>query len=412
MKSQDISSILIVGAGHCGGRVVQHLREYGFQGHIDLVGNESSAPYERPPLSKDVLTGTRLLDEIDLMPAHTMVSLKISRHIASVLSINTELNTALLSNGNTLTYDALLLANGGIPRRLNIPGEDLPGVMVLRTKDDALRLSRYLTGGQRIVIIGGGFIGLEVAASAHKLGCKVTLIEGAPHLMGRAVPRLVADRAKAVHLGKGVDLRLGVSPLQIVTDKTHLMVALSNGSMVSADAIVVGIGIVPCVEIARAAGIATARGILVNAQLRTNAANIYAAGDIAEFPSPVSGQLVRQETWQNAESQARIAARNLLGHNVDFDASSWFWSDQYEYQLQVSGEPAAGVGTAVREQEDGDLIVFYLDSDNRVVGMCGWGLTSRILKDLKIARTLVERGVISTSEVLSGKQTKLKTLLR
>jgi 3-phenylpropionate/trans-cinnamate dioxygenase ferredoxin reductase component len=412
MKSQDIRSILIVGAGHCGGRVAQHLREYGFQGRIDLVGNESSAPYERPPLSKDILTGARLLDEIDLMPSDVMDALEVTRHIASVLSINTELNIALLSNGNTLTYEALLFANGGIPRRLNISGEELPGVMALRTKEDALRLQRYLKEGQRIVIIGGGFIGLEVAASAHKLGCKVTLIEGASQLMGRAVPKLLADRAQAVHLGKGVDLRLGVSPLQIVTEKTHLTVALSNGSTVPADAIVVGIGIVPCVEIAQRAGIVTARGILVDTQLRTNVANIYAAGDVAEFPSPVSGHLVRQETWQNAESQSRIAASNLLGRNVDFDASSWFWSDQYEYQLQVSGEPAAGVDTVVREQEDGDLIVFYLDSDSKIVGVCGWGVTDRISKDLKVARTLVERGVIASGDILFDKQTKLKTLLR
>lgn len=412
MKSQDVRSILIVGAGHCGGRVVQYLREYGFQGHIDLIGNESSAPYERPPLSKDILIGVKRLDEIDLMPSDAMNALKVTRHVASVLSIDAGLNTALLSNGKALTYDALLFANGGIPRRLNIPGEDLPGVMVLRTKDDALRLSTHLTEGRRIVIIGGGFIGLEVAASAHKLGCKVTLIEGAPQLMGRAVPKLVADRAQVVHRSKGVDLHIGVSPLQIEKDNTRLTVALSDGSTVPADTIVVGIGIVPSVEIAQAAGIATACGILVDSQLQTNVANIYAAGDVAEFPSPVSGHLIRQETWQNAESQSRIAANNLLGRHVDFDAGSWFWSDQYEYQLQVSGEPSAGVRSVVREQEDGDLIVFYLDSNNRVVGVCGWGVASRISKDLKIARTLVERGIIASSDVLSSQETRLKTLLR
>jgi 3-phenylpropionate/trans-cinnamate dioxygenase ferredoxin reductase component len=412
MKSSEDMRILIVGAGHCGGRVVQYLREDGFLGRIELVGNESSAPYERPPLSKDVLIGAKCLDELDLMTLDAMERLRVTRHIASVLAIDPKLNAAVLSNGEKLQYDALLFANGGVPRRLNIPGEDLPNVMTLRNKVDALRLSENLKEGQHIVIIGGGFIGLEVAASAFKMGCRVTLIEGASQLMGRAVPKLLADRAQAVHLGKGVDIRLGVTPLQILKESNHLTLALSDGSTIPADAIVVGIGILPGVDIARAAGIATDKGILVDPQLRTNVKNIYAAGDVAEFPSPVSGTLVRQETWQNAESQARVVASNLLGGHIDFQASSWFWSDQYEYQLQVCGEPSASVDTVMREQEDGDLILFYLDKNNKVVGACGWGVTSRIAKDLKIARTLVERGIVTTSEILADRDTKLKSLLK
>lgn len=412
MKSAEDMDILIIGAGHCGGRVVQYLREDGFQGRIDLVGDELSAPYERPPLSKDVLIGTKRLDELDLMPSDVMEGLRVNRHIASVLSIEPKLNTAKLSNGEVLHYDALLFANGGTPRLLNIPGEDLPQVMALRNKDDALRLSAHLKEGQRIVIIGGGFIGLEVAASAYKLGCKVTLIEGGSQLMGRAVPKLIADRAYTAHLDKGIDLRIGVSPLQIEKENSHLTVALSDGTTVPADAVVVGIGIVPNIEIAQTAGITTARGIRVDSQLRTNVANIFAAGDVAEFPSPISGTLVRQETWQNAESQARVVATNLLGGHEKFHSSSWFWSDQYEYQLQVSGEPSAGLSWVVREQEDGDVIVFYLDDKNKIVGASGWGLTSRITKDLKIARILVERGVVATGDVLSSPETKLKSLLK
>jgi len=179
-----------------------------------------------------------------------------------------------------------------------------------------------------------------------------------------------------------------------------------------ADVVVVGIGIVPGIEVAQAAGVAVGRGILVNSQLCTNVPGVYAAGDVAEFPSHVTGALLRQETWQNAEAQAQVAARNLMGGAEAFASVSWFWSDQYDYQLQVSGEPAAGVHCVVREQGDGDVMVFYIDAASRVVGACGFGLTSRILKDLKIARTMVERCVVASADVLADPSTKLKSLLK
>ncbi len=207
-------------------------------------------------------------------------------------------------------------------------------------------------------------------------------------------------------------MHLGVSPLRITQGEAGLEVELSSGVTLQADAVLIGIGIQAGTDVAQAAGIAVARGILVDRRLRTNVPNVYAAGDVAEFPSHLSGALLRQETWQNAESQARVAAQNLMGGSVEFAASSWFWSDQYDYQLQVSGEPAAASQTIVREQEDGDVLVFYADGVNKLVGACGWGLTSRIAKDLKLARTLVERGVIATAAVLADPATKLKSLLR
>ncbi len=412
MHSSRAPSILIAGAGHCGGRTVQALREYGFAGRIDLVGDEPGLPYERPPLSKDALTGERTHASLDLMDAEALQALDVQRHLARVTAIDTQAHTATLSNGTALAYTSLLFANGGAARPLPISGAQLPGVLSLRNKADALVLAPYLAQGKRIAIIGGGFIGLEVAASARKKGCEVSLVEGAPQLMGRAVPKLLADRAQALHVARGVDLHLGVSPLHIAQTPTGLSVALSNGITLQADAVLVGIGIIPGTDVAQAAGIAVARGILVNRQLQTNVPNVYAAGDVAEFPSHISGALLRQETWQNAESQARVAAQNLMGGAVEFAASSWFWSDQYDYQLQVSGEPAAGVHTVVREQEDGDVLVFYTDAAHRIVGACGWGLSSRIAKDLKLARTLVERGASASPELLADPATRLKALLK
>ena len=412
MHSQEAPSILIVGAGHCGGRTAQLLRAYGWTGGIALVGDEPGLPYERPPLSKDVLTGGKTLEALDLYSEEALQALDLQRHHARVIAVDPQAQTAQLSNGSTLHYSALLFANGGSPRRLTIAGADLPQVLTLRNKADALRLAPYLKPGQRIAIIGGGFIGLEVAASARQQGCTVSLVEGAPQLMGRAVPALLAERAMAVHQARGVNLHIGVSPLDITEGETGLAVALSNGVTLQADVVVVGIGIVPGTEVAQAAGVAVARGILVDRQLRTNVPHIFAAGDVAEFPSHVSGALLRQETWQNAESQAQVAARNLMGGHVEFAASSWFWSDQHDYQLQVSGEPSAGVHTVVREQQDGDVLVFYTDDQHKLVGASGWGLTSRIAKDLKIARTLVERGITATAEVLVDPATKLKALLK
>lgn len=411
MPSSKSSSILIVGAGHCGGRTAQHLRALGFGGAIDLVGDEASAPYERPALSKDVLTGSTPLDALDLLPAQSLDALAITRHHASVLAIDSMRQFAQLSNGQTLGYGALLFANGGQPRRLGILGEDLPGVLSLRTKDDARRLAGRLQAGQHVLVIGGGFIGLEVAASARQLGCAVTLVEAGPQLMGRVVPAALAELARSVHLARGVQLHCNVSPVRIDQAGQRLALTLSNGSTVLADTVLVGIGIVPGVALAEAAGVAVARGILVDAQLRTNIANIYAAGDVAEFPSPASGARMRQETWHNAETQARVAAHNLMGAQVALSAKPWFWSDQYDHQLQLSGEPAAGLAPVLREQEGGDLILFYLDAHSKVVGACGWGLTSRIAKDLKIARTLVEREATASAQALADPATRLKSLL-
>jgi 3-phenylpropionate/trans-cinnamate dioxygenase ferredoxin reductase component len=412
MHFSRFPSILVVGAGHCGGRTVQALREFGWQGPIDLVGDEPGLPYERPPLSKDVLTGAKAHDTLDLMTAEAMHALNVQHHRARMVALEPQEQLATLSDGSNLHYGAMLFANGGAPRSLAIPGADLRGVLTLRSKADALLLAPTLRAGQRIVIIGGGFIGLEVASSARKLGCAVSLVEGAPQLMGRAVPKLLADRAQALHVARGVDIHLGVSPLHIARNSTGLEVALSDGARLQADVVLIGIGIQAGIDVAQAAGIAVARGILVNRQLQTSVPHVYAAGDVAEFPSHMTGALLRQETWQNAESQARVAAHNLMGGSVDFNAHSWFWSDQYDYQLQVSGEPAAGVQTIVREQEDGDVLVFYTDAHHKIVGACGWGLTSRLAKDMKLARTLVERGISASAETLADPDTKLKALLK
>lgn len=411
MQTSPSASMVIVGAGHCGGRAAQVLRELGWTGPIDLVGQESHAPYERPPLSKDLLTGQRTAEACLLRPAQALADDNIRHHTVPASAIDTAQRTVRLADGQTLPYRSLLLSTGGRVRTLSVPGADLPQVMALRTLDDAAALAPRLSASARLLVVGGGFIGLEVAASARQLGTEVTLVEGAPRLLGRAVPADVAERVLALHRARGVDVRLGVLPASIEAHGSGVRVHLNDGRTLDVDTVVVGIGIEPATDLARAAGLSVERGIRVDATLRTSAPDVFAAGDVAEFPSALSGQPIRQETWLNAETQARIAAQNMLGGQHVYEQMPWFWSDQYDHQLQVSGEPACGEQSVSRALGEGDQITFYLDAQQRLVGMSGWGLGSRTAKEFRLARALVEKRVQAAPQALSDPGVKLKSLL-
>jgi 3-phenylpropionate/trans-cinnamate dioxygenase ferredoxin reductase component len=412
MRTLKTAPMVIVGAGHCGGRAAQALREAGWIGEIHMVGDEAYAPYERPPLSKDLLTGEKQAQDCALWSEQAMADLDITRHTARVVSIDPDKHSIKLSNDRTLTYESLLLATGGKVRKLTIPGGDLPEVLTLRGLDDAAALAKRLVPEHRLLVVGGGFIGLEVAASARKLGCQVDLIEGAPRLMGRAVPEPVATCALALHRAKGVRVLLGVNPLSIVAKFNGLLVSLSDGSSVEVDTVVAGIGIEPETELAQSAGLRVERGIVVDQFLQTSQSGIYAAGDVAEFLGKMSGQLIRQETWHNAESQAFIVARNMLGGQEVYDSLPWFWSDQYDHQLQVIGEPALSASSVTRELGDAGLIIFYMDAEQRLVGACGWGPSTRIVKELKLTRMLVEKKACIATDVLIDPLSNLKALLK
>lgn len=416
MQTTDSTSgpaMVIVGAGHCGGRAALALRAAGWQAAIHLIGDEPHHPYERPPLSKDLLTGDKTAEACALLSDSDLVDARITRHIARVTAIDSNAHHLTLSDGQILFYQSLLLATGGKVRTLRIPGGDLPEVMTLRNLGDAAALAQRLTPGQRLLVVGGGFIGLEVAASARKLGCVVTVVEGAPRLMGRAVPEPVAERALALHRERGVRVLLAATPQSITRTATGLRMDLADGSSIEADTVLAGIGIEPDLALPQAAGLAVGRGVLVNAHLQSSVPGIFAAGDVAEFPSALSGQLVRQETWHNAETQAVVAAQNMLdGGLTAYTSLPWFWSDQYDHQLQVMGEPALAATTAVRTLDDaGGMVIFYLDAQSCLVGACGWGQTSRVAKELKLARALVEKRITVLAEVLADPATKLKPLL-
>ena len=412
MERQQPPGMVIVGAGHCGGRAAQALRTVGWQGRIDLIGDEPYAPYERPPLSKALLMGAQTAEACFLRSAQAIADDGIKRHIDRVVGIAPEAHQVTLQSGKTLGYQSLLIATGGRASPLDIPGADLPQVRTLRTIDDAQALASCMCAGASLLIIGGGFIGLEVAANALQAGMQVTLLEVGDRLLGRAVPAEIALQVQALHCARGLDLRLGAQATRIDLEPgAGVRVHLVDGNSVCADTVLVGIGMQPAIEFAQAAGLLVRQGIVVDAYLASSVPDVYAAGDVAEFPQALSGRMQRQETWFNAETQAQVAARNMLGAMVAYDAIPWFWSDQFDHQLQVSGVPALGVQAVRRIGTEGDGIVFALDADGRVVGMSAWGQVPRCLKEFKWARMLVERHCQVSASALGDMQLTLKQLL-
>ncbi|MCF5051270.1 NAD(P)-binding protein [Pseudomonas syringae] len=395
-------ALIIVGAGHAGGRAALTLREEGYTGRLILIGDEPHLPYERPPLSKGLLQGSMDLAGCSLCDSARLAELGIE-HIAGnpVSQLDPPQHRLQLADGQWLVYAGLLLATGGRARRLP---QAQPNVLYLRTHDEALALKAALRPGARLVVVGGGFIGLEVAATARSLGCAVTLLEAGPRLAGRVLPAVISDALLALHREQGVDVRLNAALECIHADAVQLM----DGERLPCDLVVVGIGMQPNLELAVAAGLDTGQGIRVDAQLRTSAADIFAAGDVCEFR--LGGVYQRQETWRNAEAQGRHAALNMLGRELPFDALPGFWSDQYDWGLQTVGVITAL--TVSRPLPGAGLLLFYLDADHRLQGACGWAPGNSVAKDIKLCERLISAATVLPVDSLADASLSLKHLLR
>lgn len=394
--------LIIVGAGHAGGRAALTLREEGYAGRLILIGDEPHLPYERPPLSKGLLQGSIDLAGCSLCDSARLAELGIE-HIAGnpVSQLDPPQHRLQLADGQWLGYAGLLLATGGRARRL--PQEQV-NVRYLRTHDEALALKSALRPGARLVVVGGGFIGLEVAATARSLGCAVTLLEAGPRLAGRVLPAVISDALLALHREQGVDVRLNAALECIHADAVRLI----DGERLPCDLVVVGIGMQPNLELAQAAGLDTGQGIRVDAQLRTSVADIFAAGDVCEFR--LGGVYQRQETWRNAEAQGRHAALNLLGRELPFEALPGFWSDQYDWGVQTVGVITAL--TVSRALPGGGLLLFYLDAEHRLQGACGWAPGNSVAKDIKLCERLIGAAIALPSASLADPELSLKQLLR
>ncbi|MBM3096007.1 FAD-dependent oxidoreductase [Ensifer sp. T173] len=396
-----MGGIVIIGAGECGTRAAFALREAGFLEAVTLVGSEPHLPYERPPLSKPI-EGAVQLKPICGAQALEASGIDYLQGV-SASSIDVESHTVALSDGRVLTYGKLLLATGARPRRLTCPGAER--ALDFRTYADAETIFSGAEIGKSVAIVGGGLIGMELAAVLRKKRVAVSIIEAAPKPLGRAVPTRFAAKLHARHLGEGVQFHLGQGVAEITDDAVYL----ADRVVVPADIVVAAIGVQPDMALAESAGLATGNGVLVDISLRTSNPDIFAAGDCAAV-SLASGGHVRLESWRNARSQAETAARNMVGGNDAFLAIPWFWTDQYDLGLQVAGLPQPAHQAVVRCLEEGEL-EFYLDG-GRLVAAAGLGAGNTIAKDIKLAEMLIAAGAAVDAASLADPAVNLKTLLK
>ena len=403
--------VIIIGAGQAGGRLALSLQEEGFEGTITLIGEENHLPYERPPLSKQVLLGESTPEATGFVTAELLDQQRITlRPACKVSAIHPERQQITLATGEQMSYQALVLATGGSPRPLTLPGSEATTIYYLRTQDDALRLKDCLQPDKRVGIIGGGFIGLEIASSAKQLGCTVTVLESAPRLAGRVLPGILSDRLLALHERNGVDVRLGVSIECLVPDAERTRIQLTSGETLDCDVIIVGIGIAPNQQLAAEAGLTVANGICVDEYPQTSAQHVYAIGDVAEFPA--NGKRQRIETWRNAEHQARYLAKQLTGTHDPFSDCLWFWSDQFDEGLQVIGQTGDSLIRVIRQADDDATFVCYLDAEHRLCGAAGMAKDGIIAKDIKLAERLIDMGKVLSPDVLEDATISLKSLLK
>jgi NADPH-dependent 2,4-dienoyl-CoA reductase/sulfur reductase-like enzyme len=372
---------VIVGAGHAGGRAVKVLRDAGFKGSVTLIGAEPHLPYERPPLSKEFLQVPGGRQCWVLEPDYVQQQDIQVRLGCSVVSIDRGRQVVTLDDASEVAYDRLLLATGASVRQLSIPGYPAADIHYLRTIADAQALERRLAPERRVAIIGGGFIGLEVAASARARGCAVVVLEAADRLLPRLGSAEASEHVLRHHVRCGIDVRLGAR----LTGSEGRRLRLSDGGVLDTDLLVAGIGVSPNIELASRAQLATDDGIITDADGRTSDPNIFAAGDVTRQWHPVLGRRVRLESWQNANLQAEAAARSMMGLPPVRCEPPWVWSDQGSLNLQVAGAPAEIDRTLVRHDDaDGSTSIFQFLGE-RLVG----GITLNRAKEMALIRRVL-----------------------
>lgn len=403
--------MVIVGAGECGARAAFALRERGYAGPVTLVGAELHLPYERPPLSKQGMAADRPgMTAIAEARRYAEAGIRLLRGV-EVRSIDRSGRRVGLSDGAAIPYERLLLATGACPRRL-LGAEAVSGCVTLRTHDEAEAIAARLRPGARILVVGGGFIGLELAAAGIGRGCSVSVIEAQPRLLARAVPAEIAALVERLHRDRGVDIRCGAAIASLAQAGDAVRVLLGDGSAIDADIAIVGIGAIPNVELAAAAGLAIDNGVRVDETLSTDDPAIFAAGDCCSFPLALyGGRRVRLEAWRNAQEQGALAARNMLGEAEAHAAVPWFWSDQYEFTLQIAGLCDEGATTVRRDLGDGAFILFHLADDGRIVAVSGIGTGNAVARDVRLAEMLIARRAVPDPARLAAPETKLKSLL-
>lgn len=380
-------TFVIVGANTAGGAAAETLRREGFEGRIILIGAEPDRPYERPPLSKEYLRGEMEKEKIFFRPQEFYEKRDIELVMgAPVTALDPRQRVVTLNTGDRIAYDRLLLATGGRARRLPVDGSGLHGVYYLRDVEDSERIREELKEGRKVAVIGAGFIGSEVAASAREKGLDVTLIEMEDVPLGRVLGPEIGRVYTDLHRDHGVELMLGAKVESLEGDGRVRRVVTSKGS-VECDFAVVGVGIAPSVELAEDARLNVDNGIVVDERCRTSDENIYAAGDVANWKSPLLGKRLRVEHWVNARSQAASAAKNMMGKDDVYDPVPWFWSDQYDTSAQYVGHATEWDEIAVRGSLDERQFSAWYLKDGRVLGVFVLGAPDDVRPAQNIVRS-------------------------
>jgi len=341
------------------------LRSEGYAEPITLIGEEPHIPYNRPPLSKGFVLGKQDAESIELRPVsfyqNHQISLLCGERVVGISRAERQIEIA---SGGSLSYDSLVLAVGARNRKLPVPGADLDGVLYLRSLAEAIFIKKRIEDARQIVVVGGGFIGLELAAVACSLGKSVTVVEALPRVMARVVAPIISEFFRELHTSRGVKIVCGATVKEIRGSGGNVSeVVLSGGSMCPADLVMVGIGVTPNVELAEQSGLVVSNGIAVDEHLQTKDSNIFAIGDCAEYPNAFAGERVRLESVQNAADQAQCIAMTIAGRKTKYNSLPWFWTDQYEIKLQMAGISGGHDQVVTRGNADArKLSVFYFRS--------------------------------------------------
>ncbi len=402
-----MSHIVVIGAGQAGASLVARLRAKGHAGEITLIGEENAAPYQRPPLSKAYLLGEMEAERLHLRAPEFYGEHNITLRLGvAVDSINPAAKTIWMAGGEAIHYDELALTTGSIPRHLPAAvGGDLEGVYTVRTLADVDAMRAEFRPGRRVLIVGGGYIGLEAAAVAAKLGLDVTVVEMARRILARVAAAETSDYFRALHLKQGVVILEGVGLETLVGEARVTAAQLSTGKEIPVDFVIVGVGIQPASRLAEAAGLAIDNGIRTDSHGRTSDPHIWAAGDCASFPHG-EGRL-RLESVQNAIDQAELVADNMLGEGLNYTAMPWFWSDQYETKLQIAGL-STGYDHIVTRGPDGDAVSFWYFNGDRLIAVDAMNDPRAYM----VGKRLLEMGRTVEPAALANPDTNLKSLLK
>lgn len=398
--------VVVIGGGQAGSSLVAKLRNAGFEGDITLFAEESVPPYQRPPLSKAYLLGDMELERLFLRPerfyAENNINLRLNERVDA---IDPAAKTVSVGD-EVVSYDALVLTTGSKPRYLPASvGGDLEGVYAVRTLQDADAMEPEFKDGARVLIIGGGYIGLEAAAVAAKKGLKVTLVEMADRILQRVASPETSQYFRELHRSHGVDLREGVGLDTLVGDGRVTSAKLTDGSEIDVDFVIVGVGITPGSDLAEAAGLTIENGIKTDSKGRTSDPHIWSAGDCASFP--YQGNQIRLESVGNAIDQAELVAQNIMGADRDYVAKPWFWSDQYDCKLQIAGL-SAGYDEVVTRQGDGAAVSYWYYKKNRLIALDAMNDP----RGYMVGKRLIEAGKSPAPETIADPNTDLKALLK